>query len=563
MEFRESEIEMQKNNSENSVFTIHNTFFISISKRIKFLSILTFIFLSYPPVYAAEKIDFEYKKIPFSISIQDLEAFAKEREVSDQFNFYLAWLRPSQKDRLFNFLNSSYKISPSGIKHVLQEPMFVQLLHSIGEVIQSPPGQNGDRNLKVSLLKSAKLPTGFSPLMVIKNFPKDIQLDTEAIQKIIDQRSELDQKTKIVVKNLEKMSEGLTTAKPVSKINLLPKLEQLGQFQVDRRTLTLQDRSRKRNFLAHIYFPTGANTSKTKLPVILIENGLWGKLDRLQLVARYLSSHGFAVAISEHPGSDYNHQQKFLKGLSREIFKSQEFIDRPLDVSFLLNELERLNQSDFKGMLQTQRVGVLGFSLGATTALALAGSSINFSNLKRDCGSHSPLVNFSLLFQCRALEIPHKTYNLKDKRIQAIFVLFPFSNSVYGKTGMNQIQIPTWWQALAEDSVTPLLIEQIPSFQTISSHKKYFGVLSGFPHFDLKTFILSTANETGQKNRAKESKQLEWALSNFSLAFFKTYISNNLSYMPYLTPTYIKEISKKSNYGVSFLEFLPENYSGS
>jgi predicted dienelactone hydrolase len=536
-------------------------FFILMSNNIRLLNLSILLILFHPlSTHAAENINFTYKSIPISVSTQDLEFFAKKEPVSEKFTFYLEQLSQKQKDKLFNFLNSNYKLNSSAVNLILREPMGAKVVQSFGSIIQTPSGQNGEKNLKIALMKSAETPTGFSPLMVIKNFPTDIQLDSDIIQSIISQRSEVNKKTKILVKNLENLTEKLANTEPPSNIDLLPKLSQIGTFQVNQRTLTLQDRSRNRNFLADIYFPTGVGISKA--PVIVIENGIGGKRDRLQYVAKYLTSHGFAVAISDHPGSDYQQQQKFIKGLSKEIFNPKEFIDRPLDISFLLNEIERINQSEFKGILQTQRVGVLGLSLGATTSLALAGSSINFSKLEQDCGSHMSLVNLSLFFQCRALEIPRKSYELRDKRIQAIFVLFPFSNSIYGKEGMNRIEIPTLWQALAEDNVTPILLEQLPSFQAINSKKKYLGILSGFPHIDLN-FLQRTLTEQNQPNKARESDQLQAALSRFSLAFFKVYIDNNSSYLPYLKPAYIKTISKKSKYGVSFVESLPDEYINS
>jgi len=59
-------------------------------------------------------------------------------------------------------------------------------------------------------------------------------------------------------------------------------------------------------------------------------------------------------------------------------------INRPLDVKYLLDELERRDKSDLSFQLNLQQVGVIGQSLGAT-ALALAGATFNFKQLQNDC----------------------------------------------------------------------------------------------------------------------------------------------------------------------------------
>ncbi len=97
-----------------------------------------------------------------------------------------------------------------------------------------------------------------------------------------------------------------------------------------------------------------------------------------------------------------------------------------LDVKYILNELEKANQSDarFKGKLNLQQVGVFGQSLGGYTALALAGAEINFGKLQKDCQPEvlQDTWNMSLLLQCRALALNKgtgKKLNLRDERVKA------------------------------------------------------------------------------------------------------------------------------------------------
>ncbi len=74
-----------------------------------------------------------------------------------------------------------------------------------------------------------------------------------------------------------------------------------------------------------------------------------------------------------------------------------EFINRPLDVKFLLDELENRDKSDPSIQLNLQQVGVIGQSFGGYTALALAGASLNKEQLQKDCQKLNDSLNVSLL----------------------------------------------------------------------------------------------------------------------------------------------------------------------
>ena len=58
-------------------------------------------------------------------------------------------------------------------------------------------------------------------------------------------------------------------------------------------------------------------------------------------------------------GHEYDNKKQtedFLEGFSRQIFIQNEFIDRPLDISYTIDELERRNDSLFSGKLDLKNV---------------------------------------------------------------------------------------------------------------------------------------------------------------------------------------------------------------
>ncbi|MHC5829488.1 MAG: alpha/beta hydrolase family protein, partial [Nostoc sp.] len=107
-----------------------------------------------------------------------------------------------------------------------------------------------------------------------------------------------------------------------------------------------------------IYLPQ----SQTPAPVVVISHGLGSDRDSFAYLAENLASYGFAVVVPQHPGSDSLQMQALLTGKSQQVFADTELIDRPLDVTFVLNQLEQRSTSDpwLQGKINVQQVGVIG-----------------------------------------------------------------------------------------------------------------------------------------------------------------------------------------------------------
>jgi predicted dienelactone hydrolase len=95
-------------------------------------------------------------------------------------------------------------------------------------------------------------------------------------------------------------------------------------------------------------------------------------------------------------------------GFHRDSLQAIEFVNRPLDIRFLLDELARKNAAELQGRLQMERVGVLGhYSFGGYTALALAGATVDFNLVQQRCAPDAKLtmIDTAALLQCRVLEL--------------------------------------------------------------------------------------------------------------------------------------------------------------
>jgi len=100
----------------------------------------------------------------------------------------------------------------------------------------------------------------------------------------------------------------------------------------------------------HTYAPQGA---PGRLPVVIVSHGIGEDRDSYAYLGRALARAGFYVVHVTHAGTDRA--------------KKENWINRPLDVSFVLDRLA--NDAN----LDTDHVAVVGHSAGAFTAFAAAG----------------------------------------------------------------------------------------------------------------------------------------------------------------------------------------------
>lgn len=269
--------------------------------------------------------------------------------------------------------------------------------------------------------------------------------------------------------------------------------------------------------------------------------------------------------------------QALLTGKSQQAFVDTELIDRPLDVTFVLNRLEQRSKSDpwLQGNINVQQVGVIGQSLGGYTALVLAGARINIDRLRKDCQPESDLVNISLLLQCRALALGKNSLNykqiqqnvsnldLRDRRVKAVIALNPVTSSIFGQAGLSQIKIPVAIAAGASDTVAPALLEQIQAFAWLTTEEKYLGINDKGTHFDLiagvSTVVLPSSNRLF--NFSGQNSELgRIYVQVFSTAFMKVYLAYQTEYLSFLSTSYMKNSNRDEPVKVYFVRSLPPGF---
>ncbi|HEY9644781.1 MAG TPA: hypothetical protein V6C88_00345, partial [Chroococcidiopsis sp.] len=271
-------------------------------------------------------------------------------------------------------------------------------------------------------------------------------------------------------------------------------------------------------------------------------------------LAAHLASYGLAIAIPDHPGSDREYLRGFFSGLYPENFAPSEFVERPRDITALLDDLARRNPSQFGDRLNLEQVGVLGYSFGGSTALSLGGATINVEYLEHDCRTQRAVINISLLYQCRALTLPDPSVSLRDERVKALFLYVPFAKSLFGPN-VSQVDIPVYWLAANEDILTPLVVEQLPTFAQLTTPERYLAVSTGLPHARV-TFDVLERLTNGSRDWATLRSLTQTYQNTLSLAFFKTYVAQDATYRPYLQSTYAQQLAP-APFRLSVVRSLP------
>ena len=503
------------------------------------------------PIKAAEKIYFIYPPISQSLRVSSLEAFAEDGTINKDLSFYLnlAGVDDQEKAKFREVLLKRAELDPIIVSRFFKTEIGEDILERIGSIINIQGGSNGKYALRGAMVLAALDDEGLSLLNFLRQLPTNIQIDlTKALT--------LEKLTEKVVKatklfsseEIPQLSAMEVADAPTVDFADLRDLRQPGTYGVEKQTWNLTDDSRQRTFYVDVYRPQQWREGKT--PVVVISHGLGSQPEDFAQRAQHLASYGYVVALPQHIGSDYQQQQALIKGYSRQVFLTDEFINRPLDVSYVIDELERRNAREFDGRLALDRVGVFGHSFGGYTALAIAGATFDFDHLERECAIGRGRLNTALLLQCRALDLERKTYNFRDERVIAVLAHNPVNRSIFGPEGLSQIQIPVLLGSGSYDPATPFVFEQLGSFTWLSVPDKYLVLQEGQTHVDISQLDAGASEmiDSFAKVTLPQTQLLDDYSNATMLAFSEVHIAKNADYRPYLQSSYLAYLSQEQEF---------------
>ncbi|WP_267384186.1 alpha/beta hydrolase [Cyanobacterium sp. uoEpiScrs1] len=513
------------------------------------------------PVQGAETIYLLYNALNLSVRVKSLEKFAKKGKIDKNLAFYLDIVGTTEEEKVLfrEALMTPVEVNPVLLYRFLRTDEGERLIDYFGDVINIQGGRNGKYPLRGSLVQAAFEPEGLSLINILKKLPVNMQIDLKKTLR-------LSQQIKVIINGTYLFSEAVAELSEIEAQNAAPinfvqltDIREPGPFKIEKpKRWTLQHKKRNiqwkgQEFYVDVYRPQTQREGRT--PVVIISHGLSSRPEDFAKRAEHLASYGYVVALPQHLGSDVQHLQDLLEGYTREIFDLDEFLNRPLDISQTLDELERRNITEFGGNLNLENVGIFGHSFGGYTVLALAGATLDFKGLEKDCNIELGKLNTALLLQCRALKLKRKNYNFRDERIQAVYAINPVNASIFGEQGLSKIIIPTFIGAGNYDPATPFVFEQARSFPWLTTKNRYLLLQEGQAHVDFSQLDagLTDMIKTLPNLTLPSSVLLDNYTNATMLAFFEIYIVNNQDYKSYLQSSYVNHISKKHNFSAHLI----------
>ena len=503
------------------------------------------------PTIAAEKINFIVGPLRLSLNISSLETFADEgiidRRLADYFR--MTGVGQAEQIQFREVLSKKVEIDPVLFSRLLRTKMGEDLLTRWGEHINIQGGRNGKYALRGAIVKSAFDDEGLTLINVLRHLPTNMQINVNQALSLAARFDSIIIATNFFREEINQLAQQEIANALPTDFSTLPDLRQPGKWTVQKSQWTLRDTKRNRTFKVYIYQPQQQQNGT--YPIVIASHGLASSPQHFSDYAEHLASYGYVVAIPQHPGSDRQQLQNLKRGLSRQIFLTSEFIDRPKDVSYVIDELERRNQTAFSGKLDLNKIAVIGHSFGGYTALAVAGATLEFEHLAQECPGS---LNLSLLIQCRALTLDPEVYSLKDERVKAIALTNPLKSAIFGPLGLSRVSIPVYVQAGKYDPATPFVLEQVRPFPWFNSANRYLSLQEGDTHADISeldgglgelidNFVYLSLPEPGLLTSYNQA---------LILAFLQVHLGRNESFRPYLQSAYAEHLSQ----GEEFKTFL-------
>ncbi|WP_371357602.1 alpha/beta hydrolase, partial [Hydrocoleum sp. CS-953] len=321
------------------------------------------IIIAIPDINIEDPIEIYLPAFQIKITVKSLENFAKEGQYTDEFILYsellkdeikeLQQLLRQQKKEVQELLETPFDLDPSIVEAFMEEPAGKEALKRLGEIIQTGENQNGSEALQRAFELAVADPDGLTIINLLKKFPGDIFIELQEGINLVDELTERFVEENRILTELQTQAENVAVSQDKRNFNNLPDLRKPGNTRWEKQSFTFRNPNRDRSSPADIYLP---NISRNQLiPVVVISHGLGSDLNSFVYLAEHLASHGFAVIVPEHIGSNAEKIERIFAGFSRPV-DGMTFINRPLDIKYLLDEIEEKIGSDprWQGRLNLQ-----------------------------------------------------------------------------------------------------------------------------------------------------------------------------------------------------------------
>ena len=321
-------------------------------------------------------------------------------------------------------------------------------------------------------------------------------------------------------------------------------LAERGPYWAGNRTYTLEDPNRNgREIRITVWYPALIKNNSNNHPITqdaapdfsgapypLI---LTGRNSGDYLFKSHLASHGFVMVIVRSPDFSYEDDWDMI------------VIDGPRDFLFTLNQLTSSSPDDLTGMIDTDRVGVAGYSWDGFFSLALGGVRIDPDFYLSQCDqvlSHEPpLSPFMMEYYCnlsgkwdQLSYLAGDTITasndglwqpLTDERILAVMPMAPDGAWLYGERGLSALDKPTLIITGTNDDTASYTMETTYIYEHLGTSDR-----------SLISFI-------DQNHMMVFNTEQALRMNHFATAFFGYYLQDRKDYFDYFSEDFISQFN--------------------
>ncbi|WP_374651653.1 alpha/beta hydrolase family protein [Dongia sp.] len=239
-------------------------------------------------------------------------------------------------------------------------------------------------------------------------------------------------------------------------------------FEVGVREMSVSAPERGRELAVTVWYPAGAggepvlvgnnrvfkgtpalisaSIASGRFPLVLMSHGSGSRIQGMSWLATELAKAGFVVAGPDHPGT--------TSGDSTPA-DTPKLWERTQDLSALIDRFTA--DPEWSGVIDTGRIGVLGFSLGGAAAMEIAGARANLDAYARYCDTYTKwdcawyaggraYVNDEAVqvdkVDLRAIDKARFEQSNQDRRVKSAVLIDPGLAQAYERQSLKEITIP-------------------------------------------------------------------------------------------------------------------------
>lgn len=188
----------------------------------------------------------------------------------------------------------------------------------------------------------------------------------------------------------------------------------------------------------------GADALNEKFPLIIVSHGYLGSRLLLSYLTENLASKGYIVVALDHTESTFSDAGGFPSTL----------LNRSKDVIFMMNQLTIENSKSgffLKDKIDTDNIGLIGYSMGGYGVLNVAGAGYSDASVKL----FGAMSGGSKALETRSFSNPNYDATV-DPRIKAVVAFAPWGmeRGVWDAESMKGLKTPTFFVAGSQDDIS-------------------------------------------------------------------------------------------------------------